>query len=215
MARNPHKSVLSDLDERLWVQAAQKDSDGAFPALLQHYTPRLRRWIRPFFVRAQDPEDLAQIARIAFWQAVMSYRPDNPGAPAFSRWARMHVQRRIYDAMTYTQRRKRADTLIARSLDAVVWADPRSSVVLGDRVTADGADPVDRLLATEALHAWTEQLAAVLTDLEWEVLWDVVLTGSLSRSAQRLRMPVKRVDNALQRARDKARRLRAEGDFAG
>ena len=164
----------------------------------------MRTWTQRYFLSASDREDLWQIARFALWQAAQSYRLEAADRAPFRAWARLMVWRRVQDAVRYTQRTKRWGSMAPLSLDAPLSSE---GFALGDQVAASGGDPERAWVTREGTQDLTTALAQTLTDLEWRVFCTMLRTRSLQQTAQHLQLPYRRVDNAVQRIRHKARHV--------
>ena len=195
------RSVDNQTDEGLVTRVKAGDEE-AFSLLLARYANRLRFQAQQYFLPGSDLDDLLQIAHVGLWQAALQYEPQSP--IPFRAWVQIVVRRRLNDAIKYAQRFKR------RTLDtAISMAKPLSQEdsvphTLADRLIASESTPEEQVVQKALIHDLVTVLSVQLSDLEWRVFCDLLVTHSLIQTATRLEISYKRVDNALQRIRRKA-----------
>jgi len=203
--RNPAPTPISrpkDSDASL-VLAVRADDEAAFVTLAGRYQWLVDRMARTYWLPGGDEDDLRQEALLGLLRACRDYRPERA---AFVGFAKLAVERTVITAVHAATRRKHETLNGAVSLDAPLPDADLDGATLGD-VVAGGRDPVDDVIATERRREFmvrAAELTSQLSDLERSAL-DARRDGiSYARTALRLGVSVKRVDNALQRARRKA-----------
>ncbi|MCY0884766.1 MAG: sigma-70 family RNA polymerase sigma factor [Firmicutes bacterium] len=148
------------------------------------------------FAGADDPEDLAQEARIALWQAARTWRPERG---PFGAWAGRRIRAALRDRLRrhYRQRRSSVVPLTAPR-------DPDHPDLSWEAGLADSDpawQPERACLARETQRALHNALRQHCTPLE-----RLALTARLAGVPPRhLPLPAKTLDNAAGRARRKLR----------
>ena len=179
-------------DERLALAA--KNQQAAMAVLLNRYSNRI--W---FHARrlcgVLDAEDLAQEGFLGLCGAVLGYR--NERGDSFFSYAQSCIVNSMLSAM---RRCQNLPYPVGAANDALFEGVP------------DQTDQPDSLVVQKE---WTAQFCnAMLKQLskrEYQVCMLVYAGATYQQAAQQLQVPVKAVDNALQRARRKLRMLHPQG----
>ncbi|MGI6264738.1 MAG: sigma-70 family RNA polymerase sigma factor [Acutalibacteraceae bacterium] len=186
------------IDESLstLLEAVRQGSQDGFAALAFRYEPMLRRLAERFRGASIDAEDLMQEGLLGLLSAARHYQSDEV---PFSSYAFICVRRRMLSAIARNARRP--DRLLAddeweREMEALGAASPGED------------DPALQLARRETEEQLYSRLRSLLSEREYEVLVMYLDAYSYEETAARLGIPVKAVDNALQRAR---RKLIAKG----
>ena len=90
-------------DEALAVKAQQGDAE-AGTILLEKYKPLVRARARELFLAGGDRDDLLQEGMLGLFKAVRSYNAEREAS--FGTYARLLVNRQIYNAVAAAQRQK-------------------------------------------------------------------------------------------------------------
>lgn len=165
----------------------------AFGLLLERTLPVLHARVDSAVRRAQggrlvSREDLFQEGMLGFLSAVSSYQPDRNAS--FRTYASVCVNHRVISALR-------------RSAKAWEEALPDDNLIPGTR----SMDPQDIFSAMEETRRIMEAVQSQLSRLERSVIEGYLAGERYEVIAQRLGVPVKSVDNALQRVRKKLRKF--------
>ncbi len=179
--------VLSD--EALAEQA--KHSVDAQALLLERYRKLVRYHANRFAATWADAEDLAQEGMIVLLHAVSQFRPESQ--VPFSAYAQTCIMNKM---RSLAAKRKKADVLPPVELSELL----EESIQLVDPET-----PESILLEKEGFADCRMQVMAMLSAQEWEILQCIMAGDSYAKTAERLQITVKSVDNAMQRIRRKMR----------
>lgn len=173
--------------------ALARDGDSAaFQQLFAPLRGYARKLARRFFAPGFDQEDLYQEALAGFAVALLGYRPEKM---SFEDFARLSMRNTVVACVRRATRQKRSGAVLAGlDLSEFAAAAQTSPELVVER----------RSECAEVL----ESLRTRLSPLEWGVLTQTVAGVSLDEIASRWNLPRRRVENALARARAKARQLR-------
>lgn len=184
-----------ETDEHLAVLAAS-GSQEAFSELLERYTGLIFHKISCSRSCGLETEDLFQEASIALLYAARSFCE---GKAAFRTYAGICIDNRIKTAI----RQNSGTTAHCVGLSGCdEW--------LKDFEQADlCAGPEEQVLIDEGVSELTAKLESILTDFEYNVFTSYISGLRYEQIAQVMGTDKKSVDNALQRARAKLRRVLA------
>ena len=187
--------LASCTDYELIIRLRQGD-ENALAVLISRYIGLVRKKARSYDIRAYDSEDVVQEGMIGLMNAIRKYDADS--GCGFSTFANICIDSRIRNAMQYTNTDK------FKSLDRSVSIDELSaSEKLDDR----SATPEDIVIAKEKLDAVKACVDTLLSDLEREVLFLYLDGDDYKQISQKLGIPAKAADNALQRVRRKLKKV--------
>lgn len=168
----------------------------AFELLLERYRSTVVSMARSFAGNPADAEDYAQEGMLGLLAAVTSFQ-QGKGA-GFRTYAVICIRNRMRNVSRMEQTASRSAGTQDVSLD-----DPENSI---QELLADDADtPEQAFFEKERVSELYAKLADVLSKQEREIFWLSVSGLSYDEIAERLRIPSKSVDNAIQRARRKLR----------
>ena len=168
-------------DEEL-ASLARKEDNLAVNELLYRHKSTVTKAVRHCFLSGGDHDDLLQEGTIALYNAIMSY--DSGKNAGFRTFAYLCVKRKIYDLI----RRERRDKHRALN-DSVAF----------EEVAASLCDPEEAYIEEERESALKEGIEKALSDEEKEI-FALYLDGlSYSEIAKSSGLPVKKVDNTLQK----------------
>lgn len=173
--------------------ALARDGDSAaFQQLFAPLRDYAERLARRFFAPGFDYEDLYQEALAGFAVALLGYQPEKMG---FEDFARLSMRNTVVACVRHATRQKRSGAVLT-GLDLGEFAgcqETRPDLVLERRSEC-----------AEVLEGLRMRLSA----LEWGVLSQTVAGATLDEISSRFKLPRRTVENALSRARAKARQLR-------
>lgn len=180
---------MSDLrsDEELAVLA--KHSTEAEGILLSRYL-HLIQYYAFRYASGTDADDLVQEGLIALLYAIPQYEPQK--GKKFSAFAQVCIQNRMKNVLL----KERKNPEPVENLEEYQSAD-----------FIDEATPESIFLEKEQARLFRRQVMDLLSDKEWQVLELIVEGASYAETAQKLGIPEKSVDNAMQRIRRKMRNI--------
>lgn len=187
-------------DEVLCSLATRGDRD-AEETLVARYNRLVRICARPFFLAGGDSEDLIQEGMIGLVSAIRGFQAGREAK--FRTYAEVCIKNRIRSAARAASRDKHSPLNQSVSLGAPLL-DQAAEGYGNDELRQRTESPEDMLIGREEREDRMTSLLERLSRFEKMVL-DLYLDGfSYSEIALRLDKPVKSVDNAVQRIRQKA-----------
>lgn len=192
-------------DEKLIHKLRDGDSY-VMDYICEKYKPLVRKKAKSMFILGGDTEDLIQEGMLGLFKAVRDY--DSGRDASFYTFADLCISRQLYTAVKASRRKKHLPLNTYVSLYGDV-EEPEE----GDRgLVASLADnrqrnPEEMVLDRERVDYLERMIEEELSDFEKQVL-DLYLTGmSYSQIAKVLGREEKTTDNALQRLKNKIRKM--------
>lgn len=162
---------------------------------LERYLPLVRSRANAFRQKGIETDDLVQEGVIGLLYAIRAY--DHRPGVSFETFAYVCITNRLRSAVAAVGRKP--DTV---SLDGCLS--------LGEtlhHLAQEEEDPQEIVISRERFDQWLQRVAARLSGFEHQVIRYYLGGYSYQEMAQLLQSTTKAVDNALQRARRKLRRL--------
>jgi len=199
-------SNISVLDkEKVMLEAARSGNKDAMNLIIQHYEPEVRMIACKYFLPRADYDDLIQEGRIAIYRAVLSY--DTKLDIPFLHFLRMVIKRKLIDSLRKYTRQKHINLNDAYSLNNVISESEDTSFL---SLLADGEDPATKVIANDEACSMIHGLNKDLSNLERLVFDHYFLQGFKQREvSERLGLPAKSLDNAIQRIKRKTLQYRS------
>lgn len=185
---------MSDVQylDSLITRARDGDSQ-AFRAVLGPLQGYVQSLTYRFFAPGFEREDLYQEAMAGFASALLSYVPDR--GLSFLDFAKLSMRNAVVSSVRRATRVKRRQV--------VSWEHEEFELVSDEEFQPDA-----RLERTSECREVIESLRPALSELEWAVLGEVISGIELEEVASRHNLEKRAAENALSRARAKARRIR-------
>lgn len=172
-------------EDIILCREARAGNSNALNELIEKHIPLVHSVVNRYQTPTVDFDDLLQEGMIGLMFAIRSYSGDR-GA-AFSTFAHKCVTNRILSALSGSAREPHEQELYELSSR---W---------------DDIDPQDLLVTKERIQRWKELLRDNLSPLERDVIRMYLFGYTVRDIAEKVDVPAKSVDNALQRAKRKMR----------
>ena len=193
--KNFHGKGCELQDEQL-VKLCKAGNSKAIALLITRYTKIVQQIALSFNVAGAEAEDLIQEGWFGFLNAVKKYKDDK--STSFKTFAITCIQNDIRSAVTGLSRKKHKPLNDFVSLNA--QTDDSAIFPL---ITPDEENPENIFLVKDQAENIHNQIQTLLSDFEKQVL-NLYLNGlAYSEIAERYKVSVKSVDNAIQRVRKK------------
>ena len=189
-------------DEEVIRLAGQGNQD-ATEYMLKKYSPLVKKSIRTLYLIGADTEDLSQEGMIGLFKAVQNYKDDN--AASFYTFAKVCIDRQIYSAIKASNRKKHSPL---NTYISFYSKGNEEETELIENLEADrNSNPEHVVLDQENTSRIEELLQSHLSKMEQEIL-PLYLEGlSYAEIAEQIGKQPKSIDNAVQRIRDKVKKL--------
>lgn len=189
-------------DEELILLIQNGDKD-ATEYLLKKYSPLVKKSIRTLYLIGADTEDLSQEGMIGLFKAIQNYQPDN--SASFYTFAKLCIDRQIYSAIKASKRKKHSP--LNTYISFYSKANTEDTKLIDNLEAGNDSNPEHIILDRESTIHIENLLKEHLSKLEKEVL-PLYLDGMpYSEIAALLGKSTKSIDNAIQRIREKVKRL--------
>lgn len=189
-------------DEELILFIHDGDQE-ATEYLLKKYSPLVKKSIRTLYLIGADAEDLSQEGMIGLFKAIQNYRQDNNAS--FYTFAKLCIDHQIYSAIKASNRKKHSP--LNSYISFYAKNGEAEAELINNLEAGNESNPEHIILDRENTSYFEEVLATNLSKLEQSVL-PLYLDGqSYSDIAASLNKSPKTIDNAVQRIRDKVRKL--------
>lgn len=189
-------------DETLLLLIQKGDQD-ATEYLLKKYSPLVKKSIRTLYLIGADTEDLSQEGMIGLFKAIQNYEPGRDAT--FYTYAKICIDRQIYSAIKASNRKKHSPLNSYISLYAN--AGEGEAELIDNLEAGNDSNPEHIILDRENTSLFQKNLEAILSKLEKEVLHQYIDGKSYADIAASLGKSAKSVDNAVQRIREKVKRI--------
>jgi RNA polymerase sporulation-specific sigma factor len=193
-------TTLKDEEIILLIHSGQAD---ATEYLLKKYAPLVKKSIRTLYLIGADTEDLSQEGMIGLFKAIQSYQNDNNAS--FYTFAKLCIDRQIYSAIKASNRKKHIPLNSYISFYSKINED---EIELIDNLEAGkDSNPEQIILDRENTMNIEEMLDSHLSKMEKQVLSRYLKGNSYADIGAELGKAPKSIDNAIQRIREKVKRL--------
>ncbi len=189
-------------DEALCSMAKLGDNY-AYAELEKRYKGLILNSIRSLFIygtrRESGREDLFQEARMGFLNAVRNFN----GSSTFSAFAKVCVHSAVISAIRKNNKQGSIILNFSLSLTGGEGDDMEKS----ELVIASLNDPESDYIKKESFKETTKRVKGALSELEFKILQKYLSGKSYVEIAEELSKNEKSIDNAIQRARKKIKRI--------
>ena len=196
----------NERDEEL-IERLREGDNSAMDKLLVKYKPLVKSKAKNMYILGAEPEDLLQEGMIGLFKAIKDYDPGRDAS--FYTFAELCINRNIYNAVSASNRLKHIplNSYISLSASADNENDPEGQKLLETYADENLPGPEEMVIARENVLNLEKRIDEELSDFEKQVL-ELHLTGlNYVEIAKILGREEKSTDNALQRIRNKIRRL--------
>ena len=191
-------------DEKLWEMASYGDRE-AEDELYSRYKESVRVRARLYFMLGAEHDDIVQEGMIGLFKAIRSYDPSR-GA-SFSTYADLCIGSRIITAVRSASRDKYRPLNEAFSLDLPLDPEDEETRTLGDTIAAGpDSDPEAKYLSAE-FEGLLGPENKTFSGFERKVLGAMLEGLDYREIAEALGKTPKQIDNAMQRIRNKIRKI--------
>lgn len=183
------------------IEMIKKGDNDALNYLMSKYKELVNMKVSKYFIVGAEKDDIIQEGMIGLFKAVKNYNSSIEGS--FKTFANMCIERQLITAIKTSNRQKHIPLNTSVSLNTSYDGDEDHDLL--DRFNAGIAeDPLDTITKKEYYKQVETSIDSALSKFEKQVLERYINGESYVQIAEKLDLPVKSIDNAIQRIRKKA-----------
>lgn len=193
-------------DEDL-IQIIKSGDKCALEHLIDRYKGLVNVKVSKYYIIGAEREDIIQEGLIGLFKAIKNYQTDKQSS--FKNFANMCIERQLITAIKSSNRQKHMplNSYLSLNMNAYDNSDVNSQNE-ADLIEILNAnlieDPLDTITQKEYYKIVENVIDKTLSSFEKQVLNFYMQGESYTKIAEKLKTPVKSVDNAIQRIRKKA-----------
>lgn len=187
-------------DEEILLEI-KNGNESALEFLISKYKNLVNNKVSKYFIIGAEKEDIVQEGLIGLFKAIKDY--DKTKQNSFKSFASLCIERQIITAIKTSNRQKHLPLNSSLSLNNTVNENDNETSFLEIVDAPNVEDPLDTITKKEYFTHIKSKLNSNLSDFEKKVLYNYIEGNSYTHIAEKLDMPVKSIDNAIQRIRKK------------
>lgn len=189
-------------DEQIISQIKEGDEQ-ALSFLLDKYKDLVNSKVGKYFIIGAEREDIIQEGMIGLYKAIRGF--DHCKQNTFKTFANLCIERQLITAIKSSNRQKHMPLNSYLSLNTSAYDNDEDGTELIETFEVDTIeDPLETIMKKESFDEIQKTMHKSLSKFEEQVLDRYIQGESYEIIAKRLDIPVKSVDNAIQRIRKKA-----------
>ncbi|MBE5817091.1 MAG: RNA polymerase sporulation sigma factor SigH [Clostridiales bacterium] len=198
---NEYKQYVSLSLEDVAV-IAQNGDVTAIEYIVSRFGAYISGLARSYFLQGAENEDLYQEGMIGLIKAIRDFSPEKNAS--FKTFAQMCIKRQIITAIKSATRKKHIPLNSYVSLYNDDGNKEDSTIPLLDTIEdSSSSDPMKKMIHREELEYAKNMLNELLSDFEYDVLYEYLNGKSYNEIALKFNKQPKAVDNAIQRIKKK------------
>lgn len=198
----PLKNNLDNKTDEEIVSFAKEGQQEALEHLLQKYKELINMKVCKYFIIGAEREDIVQEGMIGLYKAIKCFNPDKQSS--FKSFANLCIERQLITAIKTSNRQKHGPLNSSLSLNATVYDNEEDTSLIEVFNSKTAEDPLETITKQEYYKKVETEINKNLSNFEKKVLSRYAIGESYTTIADKLDIPVKSVDNAIQRIRKKA-----------
>lgn len=193
-------------DEQL-VESYYTGDFSAMEHLCKKYQKVVSGYAKKFYIKGSEEQDVVQEGMVGLFKAILDFKPEE-GAH-FSHFAKICISRQIFKAVEAADRKKNQPLNSYISIfDSEDTESPNRHII--EEILADDVqNPENVWIDAEKTEQIIEQIIKNLSKMELEVFFYMVQGMDYHMIAVKMEKTEKNIDNAIQRIRQKVRRILA------
>lgn len=191
-------------DEQI-ISQIKEGNEEALSFLLEKYKDLVNSKVGKYFIIGAEREDIIQEGMIGLYKAIKGFNSDKQNT--FKTFANICIERQLITAIKSSTRQKHMPLNSYLSLNTTAYNkdDDDDGTELIETFEVDTIeDPLDTIMKKEYYDEIQNTMHKSLSKFEESVLENYIQGDSYELIAKKLDIPVKSVDNAIQRIRKKA-----------
>lgn len=190
-------------DEEIISKVKDGDED-ALLFIINKYKDLVNSKLNKYYIIGAEREDIIQEGLIGLFKAIKGY--DGTKQSSFKTFANMCVERQLITAIKSSNRQKNIPLNSYLSLNTSAYdnEDDNNMELIDTLITQTVEDPLETIMKKEYYTEVQNTINKSLSKFELQVLDRYIQGESYEYIAKKLDIPIKSVDNAIQRIRKKA-----------
>jgi len=190
------------------IKQAQRGENKAIEYLINQNMDIVYAKAQFFFIKGLDKDDVIQEGRVGLYKAVRDYKRGRRAS--FRGFSQLCVHRQLVSAIKKANRQKHIPLNTSASLDKTIDYDDSSGRSFNEILPDKDENLEEDFICREVLKVIFNDIEKKLTKLELEVFFQYLDSKSYKEISNFLKVNVKTVDNALQRARKKIDEIKCD-----
>lgn len=198
---NSFSDVRTSLSDKELVLKAQTGDLDAEETLMRKYKETVRIKAKMYYMAGADEDDVVQEGMIGLLKAIRQYDPEKEAS--FGTFASLCITRQIISAIRSADRDKHKALNTSVSLSDPLKTE-HDDITVEDTLRTDMAEEPETLLVIKDIVNYILHNGDnILSELEMEVLNEVLKGRTHDEIAEKLGKNIKSIDNAMQRTKKK------------
>lgn len=188
-------------DEQIISQIKSGDEEAVI-YMFEKYKDLVNSKVGKYFIIGAEKEDIIQEGMIGLYKAIKGF--DKSKDNTFKTFANICIERQLITAIKSSNRQKHMPLNSYLSLNTTAYENNEDTELLETFEVDSIEDPLETIMKKEYYEEVQNIMHKSLSEFEEKVLARFIQGDSYEIIAQKLDMPVKSIDNAIQRIRKKA-----------
>lgn len=202
MSKNDYGKIT---DEKL-IERLHGGEEPIVDFLMEKYKYLVKSKAKAMFILGADNDDLIQEGMIGLFKAIRDYETGHEAS--FKTFANLCISRQMYTAVDNSRRQKHSPLNSYVSLYSTSSGNEgEESSALGNLISLTERDPEELLIDNERFDDLMDAILAVISPLEKQVLELTIIGMDYTEIAGVLGRNDKSIDNALQRLKNKIKKI--------
>ena len=195
------------------IKKAQNGDSKAIEYLISQNMDIVYSKSKYFFIKGLDKDDVIQEGMVGLYKAIRDYQFDKEAS--FRGFSQLCVHRQLVSAIKRANRQKHIPLNNSASLDKTLDYDNEKGRSFNEILPDKTENLEEKFIYQEVLSLIFDDINNELTDLERKVFMHYLDSKSYQEISYVLKVKLKTVDNALQRARKKIDQIKINYDLKG
>lgn len=193
-----------EMQDEAIIEKIKEGDKSALEYLICRYKSLVNNKVTKYYIVGAEREDIVQEGLIGLYKAIKDYKEDKQSS--FKSFANLCVERQLITAIKSSNRQKHIPLNSYISLNMPAYNNDENTTeteiinILDSNLVED---PLETITKKEYYSVVEDMIDKSLSDLEKKVLNRYIQGDTYLKIAEKLNMPVKSVDNAIQRIRKK------------
>ena len=199
------KQELKNCTDESLIERIHAGQEELTDYILEKYKPLVRKKTNAMYLIGGETEDLIQEGMIGLFKAIRDFREEKESS--FYHFAELCINRQLYSALEASNRKKH---LPLNSYVSLSGSENEDGVSMEELLPFISENPEQRIIEQEIWDDFQKKLSGNLSKMEKQVLMQYLDGYNYIQIAKQMQKPPKSIDNALQRIRQKIRKIQQD-----